>query len=172
MRLDLSAVTSARARINRVRWWWQRHMGWPGGLAALLLLAAAVLVWAVRPAMAATQRELLRAHVQRLDETARLQPTTAGARLRDPRDAVRDALPPENRRAESIATLLALLDKAKVAANSAEYVAEDQAPGLVRVRVTLPVEGGYGPARALIASILNELPHAALDGLELERPVD
>jgi hypothetical protein len=166
----LPVASRARARVNRMRWWWRRRMGWAGALAMLVLIAAAVVFWAVRPAIAASQRDLLRAHVARLDATARLRGAAPDAGQRDPRDAVRDAFPPVSRRGESIATLLALLEQGRVSADRAEYVAQDEEPGLVRVRMTLPIEGGYGAARQLIAAVLNGLPHAALDGLDLERP--
>jgi hypothetical protein len=172
MTAETPAMSGSRARTNRVRWWWRRRMGWPGAVAVLLLLASAALSWVVRPTIASSQRDMLRAHVARLDAAARLREAGPVAGERDPRDAVRDALPMASRRAESIATLLALLAKAKATADRAEYVAEAENPGLVRVRVTLPIEGSYGSARELIASILNTLPHAALDSVELERPAD
>ncbi|MEQ1686745.1 MAG: hypothetical protein ABL916_24090 [Burkholderiaceae bacterium] len=172
MMLALPAASSARARINRVRWWWQRHMGWPGLLAVLVLIGAGATTWIARPAIATAQRDLLRAHVARLDAASRLRAAGPVAGTRDPRDTARDALPSASRRSESIATLLDVLDKGKVAADRAEYTAEDQEPGLVRVRVVVPIEGGYGPSRQMIASILNALPNAALDGVDLERPAE
>jgi hypothetical protein len=68
-----------------------------------------------------------------------------------------------------IGELLVLLGKGGVSADQAEYSAEDVEPGLVRLRVVLPVEGGYGPMRRLVAEVLNAMPYAALDVLELER---
>lgn len=168
----LPAASGARARVNRVRWWWQRHMGWPGLLAVLVLLGAMATAWVARPAISTAQRDLLRAHVARLDAASRLRAAAPVAGTRDPRDAARDALPSASRRAESIATLLDVLDQGKVAADRAEYTAEDQEPGLVRVRIVVPIEGSYGPSRQMIASILNAMPHAALDGIDLERPAE
>ena len=73
------------------------------------------------------------------------------------------------RRGETVAAVLALLEQAKVQADRAEYSAEDEAPGLVRMRVVVPVKGSYAATRDTIAKVLNALPHAALDSLMLER---
>ena len=174
MSLDLTQtpVSRARATANRWRWWWQQRMGWPGGAAVVLLLAAAVLSWGVRPGIAERQRQLLREHVQRLDATVRISSAASAAAAstqRDPRDLLRDSLPPVARRGETVAAVLALLEQAKVQADRAEYTAEDELPGLVRMRVVVPIKGSYAATRDTIASVLNALPHATLDSLSLER---
>lgn len=165
-----SAVTPWRARANRWRWRWSRTIGWPGLLAIALCAVAAVLAWGVRPAIATSQAEMLRAHVSRLDAASRPAPAASDAAARDPRDVARDTLPPVTQRGRVIGDLLVLLGKGGVSADQAEYTAEDLEPGLVRLRVVLPVEGAYGPMRRLVGEILNAMPCAALDALELERP--
>lgn len=174
MSLDLHStpVSRARATANRLRWWWQQRMGWPGLAAVILLLAAAVLSWGVRPAIAARESQLLREQVMRLDATVRVTSAAsaaAAATQRDPRDLLRDSLPPVARRGETVAAVLALLEQAKVQADRAEYSVEDEAPGLVRMRVAVPVKGSYAATRDTVAKVLNALPHAALDSLMLER---
>lgn len=164
-----SGVGPWRARLNRWRWHWSRTMGWPGLLGMALCAAAAALAWGVRPAIASSQAEMLRAHVARLEAASRQAPAASGAAARDPRDEVRDSLPSVTQRGRVIGELLVLLGKAGVSADQAEYTAEDLEPGLVRLRVVLPVEGAYGPTRRLVGDILNAMPCAALDALELER---
>jgi hypothetical protein len=175
MSSDKLVISPRRMLLNRWRGWWQAHLGLPGVLALVLLLAAALSAAVVRPAIATAQRDLLREHVARLDAAARLRAPSrpaADANRRDPRDQLRDSLPPVSQRGLSVATLLPILAQAKVAADRAEYVAEDQEPALVRVRVTVPVEGGYVAARQLIGGVLNGMPHAALDAIEFERPAE
>jgi hypothetical protein len=163
-------VSPLRAAVNRLRWQWQRQLGWPGALSVLLLATAATLAVAVRPNLQDRQRELLRAHVARLDATAKVASAASAATAqRDPRDAARDVLPPLSKRGESVARLLKLLEGAKVIAQRGEYSVEDQAPALVRLRVSLPVSGSYGPLRELVATLLNDMPHLALDSMDLER---
>jgi hypothetical protein len=166
-------VSPLRASVNRLRWQWQRQLGWPGALCLLLLLAAAVMAVAVRPNLQDRQRELLRAHVARLDATVKVADAASAATAqRDPRDAARDLLPPLAQRGKSVARLLKLLEEAKLTAQRGEYSVEDQAPGLVRLRVSLPVSGGYGALRELVATLLNDMPHVALDSMDLERAAD
>jgi hypothetical protein len=170
MNFDEQEVSSGRARVNRLRWWWLRRMAWPGWVALLMIVLAGVLAWAVRPAVAKAHSELLQAHVAKLDRVSRERAALPATSQRDPRDQMRDSLPSVSRRGESLAALLEILDKGEVATDRAEYVAEDQEPGLVRLRIAMPVQGAYGPTRKLIADILNAMPNAALDRVELERP--
>jgi hypothetical protein len=170
MNFDEQEVSSGRARVNRLRWWWLRRMGWPGWVALLMIVLSGVLAWAVRPAIAKAHSELLQAHVARLDKMSRERAALPAASQRDPRDQLRDSLPSVSRRGESLAVLLEILGRGEVATDRAEYVAEDQEPGLVRLRIAMPVQGAYRPNRKLIANILNAMPNAALDRVELERP--
>jgi hypothetical protein len=166
-------VTPFAAAVNRLRWQWQQQLGWPGALALLLLLAAAAMALAVRPNLQERQRQMLRAQVARLDATAKVADAASAATAqRDPRDAARDQLPPVTQRGQNVAQLLRLLEEAKLTAKRGEYSVEDQAPGLVRLRVTLPVSGGYGPMRELVAALLNDMPNLALDSMDFERGAD
>jgi hypothetical protein len=166
-------VSPLAAAVNRLRWQWRHKLGWPGVLALLLLLAAAAMALAVRPNLQERQRQMLRAQVARLDATAKVADAASAATAqRDPRDAARDQLPPVAQRGQSVAQLLRLLEEAKLTAKRGEYSVEDQAPGLVRLRVTLPVSGGYGPMRELVAALLNDMPNLALDSMDFERGAD
>jgi hypothetical protein len=165
-------VSPLRARANRLRWWWRQQLGWPAALGIVLLIGAAWLLLVVRPGYDSALQSLLRAHVATLDSASRGPVAVSSARSRDPRDAVRDSWPSVSARGESIAQLVKLLEREGVVADRAEYTTEDQEPGLARLRVTVPVEGRYADLRALIAALLNGLPHAALDGVQLERQED
>ncbi len=170
----ITSVSARRARLNRLRWWWQQQLGWVGGLALLLLLGAALLPTVLRPAIRQAQADLLRDHVAQLDRLARQRGSPASPQrdIRDARDVLLDSLPPVSQRGESVALLLTLLEQAQVGADSADYLAEEQPPGLIRLRVNLPMRGSYPAMRRLVATLLNRLPHAALDGMELERSTD
>jgi len=172
MNADRIEIAARRAQLLRARWWWQQNLGMAGALALVLALAAVVIAAAVRPTLSSMQRDLLRAHVARLDAAARSRGPVAETPLRDPRDAVRDAFPPVGHSGMAIATLLPLLEAGNVAADRAEYVYEEQEPSLVRLRVTVPIEGGYGPARRLIGTVLNAMPNAALDAIDLQRTAE
>lgn len=157
--------------LRRLRWWWHRQLGW-AGTAALLLLAAALLVSAaLRPWAQSERRELLRAHVARLDANARTR-GAATAPVRDPRDALRDELPALDQRGRVIADFLAVAARAHVPLPQAEYALEEQEPGLSRLRVSVPVSDSYAHVRGLIAAVLDRLPNAALDTLEMEAAGD
>ena len=54
----------------------------------------------------------------------------------------------------------------------ADYSTEAKEPGIVHMQATLPLTASYEQARQVMAAILNEVPNAALDALELERSRD
>lgn len=167
--LDRLAGPTGQDRWRGLRWWWQHHLGLPGLAAVLLLAVALVLAVAVRPGLGkalAEQQALLATRQAAQAQRAAALPSTGQA---EPHEAWLAALPTERQRGETITKLLHLLDKAGVAVSSADYVAEDAEPGLVRVRITLPFKGGYAATRKLLASVLNNLPSAALDGMSLDR---
>ncbi len=159
-------------RWRGLRWWWTFHLGLPGLLAVVLAVVALVMALAVRPGLSralADQQTLLATRQAAQAQRAAALPA---ADQPEPHEAWLARLPAERQRGETIATLLRLLDKAGVAVSSADYVAEDAEPGLVRVRVTMPFKGGYAATRNLLASVLNTLPNAALDGMALDRSAD
>lgn len=164
-------VGRAPARLAMLRWRWHRHAGWPGALAlALLGLALAVLVL-LRPWVEAERHELLRAHVARLDAAARGR-SAAPAATRDPRDALRDSLPGLEHRGRVIARFLGLAARAHVELARAEYAIEEQEPALSRLRVAVPVSAGYSKTRGFVAAVLDAMPNAALDSVEMEAAGD
>ncbi len=161
-----------KARLRRLRWWWRLHLGGPGLAALALLLAAATLLQAVRPAIESARVVAVSASSQREQAAARLTQAHLAASQRDPREDWLDALPADGQRSVTVVKLMALLHASPLTADTADYVAEAQEPGLMRLRVTVPLNGSYGQARKLVATILDGLPNAALDGLELEQQAD
>lgn len=164
-------VTEARARLNRWRLAWAARMGWPG-LAALALLLLALALGAVARPYLQDERDLaLKRYVDRLDTSVRLAAVAASAAAaKDPRDLARENLPSVAERGHAVAKLLKLLGQPGAGVQGAEYQTEEWAPELLRLRVSLPFSGKYAALRSLVANILDELPFAALDGLDLEAP--
>lgn len=163
-------VSTGRARANRLRWWWQLRMGWPAGLALTLIAAGVVVAAWVRPGMATLRAELVREQVARLAALERQKTLMNVATRVDPREQIRSTVPALPRRGETVAQLLDLAGMAGVSVERAEYAAEDQEPNLSRLKITLPFGGSYAQTRAVIARVLNGLPNAALDSVEIERP--
>jgi hypothetical protein len=143
------------------RWsWFLRHqLGLAGAVAA-----ATATQW-----LDEQRRHVLHKHVAQLDASARLSQVAAPAI--DPRDVAWQAIPGDAERGAVLARLLATLEQARVEVSGAQYRLEDEA-GLRRLRVTVPVRGGYAGVRALAVSVLNGMPNAALDGLELDRDAE
>lgn len=164
-------VTAARARLNRWRLAWAARMSWPG-LVALALLSLALALGAVaRPYLQDERDQALKRYVARLDTSVRLAAAAASAAAaKDPRDLARENLPSVAERGQAVAKLLKLLRQPDAGVQGAEYQTEEWAPELLRLRVSLPFNGRYAALRVLVANILDELPFAALDGLELEAP--
>lgn len=162
-------VGALRALSNRWRWWVRRHLGWAGVAGVLLLLVSAVLAVGVRPSLQAQQRVLLQSYVAQLDRTVRLRAEGAqGAVPRDPRDLMWDALPTLAQRGEVMERFIEKLEAGTTLVERATYENEVMAPGLIRTRVTVPVRGSYRAQRELLARVLNALPFAALDSVQME----
>lgn len=166
-------ISAARAWTNRWRWWARNHLGWPGLAGLVLLIAAAVLGLFVRPSLQAQQRGLLQSYVARLDQTVQVRDSDAQAQAAlDPRDLMWEALPTVAERGAVIARFIEKLEAGTTLVERATYENETVAPGLVRTRVTVPVRGSYAGQRELVARVLNALPHAALDSVQMERATE
>lgn len=149
-----------------------RSLGWPGAVAAVLLLAAATLTWGLRPSLAQAQQALLRQYVSRLDVAPAALPAPPA---RDPRDAVRDGWPASTQVHDTLARLAVFgRQPAKGAAGIRQFqlgvpTREALPPGLLRVRVGMQFNAPYADVRALLAGVLNTLPNAALDTVLIEQ---
>lgn len=153
------AATRARALFGRSGW------------IALMLIAGAAGAawWAPR---VADEASLLRAQ-------AEAEGVRARTRLRDlPPDATaqmaqfRDWFPQPDRTVEDLRAIFRVAKRQQVQLLRGDYVAGRQAETrLATYDVVLPVRAGYAGIRAFVASVLNELPHASLADLRMERAV-
>ncbi len=161
-------------RIRQLGWWWHRRLGWPGSIALGLLAVGLLLGGVLRPWTESQRGALLREQVARLEAQARARaaaPATTRA-PRDPRDALRDTLPTLDQRGRVIAEFLAAAAYSGVPLAQAEYALEEQEPALSRLRISVPVSDSYPKLRGLIGTVLERLPNAALDTLEMEAAGD
>ncbi len=161
-------VSASRGAWNRLRWSWQRRVGWPGAAALGIAGISAVLAFGLQPMLHERGVAAERAHSARLAALAQQQARGEGAAHADA--ARLRPLPPVQQRGETVARLLDLVAQSGVPIDRAQYAAEDQEPDLSRLRVVLPFDSGYAQTRAAIGRVLNGLPNAALDGIVIERP--
>lgn len=155
------------ALANRLRWFAQRRLGWPAAAALLLVLAAAMVqAWWLPTLKAerdrAQQRQRLRVELPRLNEAAP-----------DPeREALRwiDALPRVDQRGHQVRALIERAQASGVTMERTDYAVQpDQTLPISRLNVSVPVQGSYAAVRRYLAGVLNDLPNAALESLQLER---
>ncbi len=164
-------VGAPKARANRLRWWWQLHMGWAGIAALVLGVAGGTLLATARPQIEAKRNALVREQVAKLDALAQQRAKVVpGEERADSRERLHASIPSIAQRGASVAKLLDLAGASGVTFDRAEYASMDQEPNLSRLKVNLPFGGNYAQTRAVIARLLNGLPNAALDSIDIERP--
>jgi hypothetical protein len=158
--------------VNTLRAWrrlvlpvWQRQLGRPAWLALGLLVALLLLQWQLRPA-------LLREH----DRLAQRSAMLAGAPAARTFDATAQPplaageLPAPRQRGRDLEALVAAAERAGLRLERADYALAAAGAGApIRVEATLPLAGSYAGLRRFVAEVLNELPHAALESLQIER---
>lgn len=136
-----------------------KRMGWPFHLALILGAGAAVFQLAmIEPG---------RAQLAELKQDAALLKSRAAAPASEG-PAAGIALPPESRLPEMVRTVLDAAQKNGVALERGEY-RQNREGGVLRVRVVLPVKGAYPQIRAWLAEVMNTLPTAALEDMNLGR---
>lgn len=160
-------VHARRAQVNAARWWAQRSLGWPAA-AGLVALAGAVVAYAWWiPLLKAEhdregQRARLRIELPRLNEAAA-----------DPeREALHwiDALPRVDQRGQQVRLLIERAKSSGVTMERTDYAVQaDTTLPISRLSVSVPVQGSYASVRRYVAGVLNDLPNAALESLQLER---
>jgi hypothetical protein len=170
MNYVIQPVGPSQARANRLRWWWQRRMGWAGGVALVCLGLCAALLGAVRPAVDAQRKSQVEQQLLRLDALAKQRGALPAAQPADSTEELRASIPALAQRGETVARLLDLAGASGIHFDRAEYAQVDQEPNLSRLKVTLPFGGSYAQTRAVIARVLNGMPNAALDSIDIERP--
>lgn len=163
----MSALLPWQRRARLIAWRWRRIGA--AGLGGLLLLAAAALaVWAA-PLL---ERE---AGGLRSDYEAEIARRNAGMRALPPDAATqvtqfRAWFPTSARSIEDLRTLFRIARQQRIDLARGDYTtARNPDARLTTVDVVLPLQAGYGGVRAFIAAVLNELPHASLADLRMER---
>lgn len=140
------------------------------GLAGVLalLVAAVVLLGLGRPL--AQERAQLQQRLRQLGDAPRA--TALAAAEPDAAQLARfyAAFPPTGSSADSLGRVQAAARRAGLVLQAGEYRLE-QRPGerLQRYTAVLPVRGSYAQVRAFVDGLLTELPHAAIDDIELRR---
>lgn len=144
---------------------WHRHLGRPAWLALGLLVALVGVQWQLRPAL---QRERAQLEARRV-ALASTPPVPAGERAAQPPLAAGE-LPTTRQRGRDLEALAAAVQRAGLSLDRADYSPGTATAGaLLRVEATLPLSGSYTAVRRFVAEALNELPHAALESLQIER---
>lgn len=154
-----------QAALRRASWPLHRRLGRFGPLAVLVLaLALAGAAWH------AMRRPAIDASIQKLELQARelrqlrprLDPATALQTLR--------ALPPMRQHPADLRTVFEVADAHRIDLASGEYQMRSLSESsLVTVSATFPLSAGYPEVKAFTRSLLERLPHVALDDLRLER---
>jgi len=134
-------------------------------VAAAVLHGAAALPMASK--LQAARLKLEAARSQRVDGQAHGEPVAKS--VPDQLNAFRAFLP----RSESLPRWLEAMHVAGrgtgIAIRSGEYRLERQDAGLWRYHVTLPVSGNYTQLRQFVNAVLQEVPAASLDDVQLRR---
>ena len=148
-----------------------QSLGWPGGLGLLALLLAAAL--ALLGQRWDGQAARLQAEADGLRGKLRLQqaggPSAAQAAPVTPQQW-RLSLPAAGLRQQRLADLLELgLRQGLVGTRTEHRLSVDAASGLERLRVSMPLSGGYAQLRGFIGAALAHDPALSLDSLKLRR---
>ncbi|WP_077034803.1 GspMb/PilO family protein [Pelomonas sp. KK5] len=144
-----------------------RSLGWPGLLGALALAGALALGLAAR----GWDREAtgLQARADSLRRTAAVRNDTITEAAATPAEWLR-RLPPAAERQQRLADLLEIGLRLGLTPQRTEHrLSVDSAAGLERLRVTMPLTGGYAQLRHFIEAALEHDPALSLDSLKLRR---
>ncbi len=161
-RLQLPAMPSSGRTLLAL---WRRHLGRPAWVALLLLGTAMLLQLQLRPAL---QRDAARLEARRTALLSAPAPRAFDASARGPLSAA--DIPSARQRGRDLETLVEAAQRAGLALERADYsLGAATAGALTRVEATLPLTGSYAGVRRFVADVLNQLPHAALESLQLER---
>jgi hypothetical protein len=152
--------------------YWLRHLGWPAGLALVLLVLAGGYYNTV------TYPRYQRIEALR-GEHAMLQGEIARARLA----LAKPVLTPEQRldrfyrcfrgpngATEWLEKIYQAADKQTLKPSKGDFkISPDQGSQLLRYEILLPVSGTYVQLRAFLLNVLEEVPSAALQDVRLKR---
>lgn len=151
-----------------------RALGAPGVFAALALALAAGLAWqgqrwGQEAAADAAAADRLRAAL-RLQRALAPAGAASAAELPSTPEQWRQTLPLASLRQQRLADLLEMgLRLGLVSSRTEHRLTVDAASGLERLRVTMPLSGGYAQLRQYIEAALRHDPALSLDSLKLRR---
>jgi Tfp pilus assembly protein PilO len=162
-------TTPEQATRNRAFQLWGTHLGVPAWVAVGLIVIALLLQFQVRPAQERARAALVlqRAQVEQAASAQRAASATGQTAARDP---MSQALPEVGQRGQDVGMLLATAKRNRLTVERADYTVESVAGApLSRLHANLPVSGSYADLRMFIAEVLNAMPNATLESLQLER---
>lgn len=158
-------------RLLTLRFEVQRAFGLPGLVGALVLGAALVMASTI-PRVEPDTRDptsLQRTATSPKSHHAPAGQTPAGEAI--PLSTLPELFPGFAQSADDIATILAQARDSNLTLGSAEYlVTNDSSARFVRYQMLVPVKDQYGAIRRFLASVLNNVPNAALREIHVERP--
>jgi hypothetical protein len=168
--MSRAAVVPASLR-HVGRFWriWRARLGAEGVVGGLLLVVAAAAV-AYAPFLR-DDAKTLHADVEALRTSLQSANRTRVPSDRGQAETLRTLLPPLESGTRDLRTVFAAASRHHVALPKGEYTlhrAEDGSE-LARLDVVIPIKDRYATIKALIADLLNELPHASLGELKMER---
>lgn len=157
-------------------WWtlrfeWRRTLGLPG-LLGVLALAAAAVVWSFVPVVESGTRELMRGAMQargaKLPHRHEAEQAADDARKLE---RLPDLFSTFAQSGDDIARILEQARQSGMTLGSAQYQLSSEAGArFTHYQVLLPVKDQYATIRRFIASVLNNVPNAALQEIQAERP--
>lgn len=146
-----------------------RRLGWPGALGLLALLVAGGLELGLAQRWHQEQQALT-AQAEQLQRQLRLQRASGAAASQATPEQWRAGLPGPELRQQRLADLLEAGLRAGVSTPRTEHrLSVDGNAGLERLRVSMPVQGGYAALRAFLEQALRQDPALSLDAIKLRR---
>lgn len=167
-----AADVTARGLRHPGRMWrtWRSRLG-PAGLTGALLIALSVAALGYAPLLREdtdarkAEVEALRMQLQSMQQAS---PGTGGGAV----ERLRAVLPPMDAATHDLRTVFEVAARHRVDVPKGDYTLHraDDGSGLARLDLLLPIKDRYVTIKALVADLLNALPHASLGELRMERP--
>ncbi|RQR35368.1 MULTISPECIES: hypothetical protein [unclassified Burkholderia] len=154
-----------------LRFAWRRAFGLPG-LAGMLMLGAAGITYAAIAGVESDTRAIQApAGVVRAAHGHRPADVRGTAVDAATLDTLPELFPRFSQSADDIASIFEQARDSHLALGSAEYqMTTESGARFARYQVLLPVKDQYGAIRHFLASVLNNVPNAALQEIHVERP--
>ena len=169
--MSASALASRGLRHSGRVWrTWRNRFG-PEGLAGALLVALSVAAVAYMPLLR-EDTDARKAEVDALRSQLRSTPPPSPGSSGGPVERLRAVLPPMDSATQDLRTVFTVAARHRVDVPKGDYTLHraDDGSGLARLEVVLPIKDRYVTIKALVADLLDALPHASLGELKMERP--